>query len=640
MSSAAVIADGPGTTGHWATVPLKHVATLKGRLGWQGLKADQYTEHGPFLVTSEHFVNDKVDWARCYHVSQERFELAPDIQLQPGDLMIMKDGAAMGKLAFIDELPGEACLNSHLLLFRPKNDRFVPRYLYYVLRSPHFQTFLVQERTGTTFFGISQENIGNYRLSLPPLPEQTTIATFLDHETAKIDALVEEQKRLIELLKEKRQAVISHAVTKGLNPDARMKDSGIEWLGEVPEHWEVMSLRRVCQKIMTGRTPTSEAPSEETLGVPWFTPGDFGGSIDLVISSKQVSANAIEEGEASSFPSGSVLIVGIGATLGRVGYIPQPSSGNQQINAVVPGGALSGEFLAYSLAVKADVMRYLSNASTIGIMNQEKTKEIVIAVPPLGEQQQLLAHIRNELAKLSTLALAADEAISLLSERRSALISAAVTGKIDVRKPAIRIDNGRVRLVIGRELVHRLSHRPTFGRVKLQKLVYLAEAYAGVVELSGRYSREAAGPLDRALLADIESLLKRHANVAISQPDGPGGPVRYKIHGGKGNSASELNDVLGNNKNKFDHLVDSMADLDTKGSEAVATLFAVWNDALIDKEIITDDSVVLGVLTNWHPEKSQKFRAPELHTWLGWMRRHNIVPTGRGPQTLQERPLL
>ena len=173
---------------HWQVVPLKHLASLKGRLGWQGLRADEYTEEGPFLVTSEHFANDKIEWNRCYHVAPERYEIAPEIQLRPDDLLMMKDGAAMGKLAYVDHLPGPACLNSHLLLFRPRDARFFNRFLYYVLGSPSFVIYMVRERTGTTFFGISQESIGAFLFVLPASCEQSQIIDFLDRETARASA--------------------------------------------------------------------------------------------------------------------------------------------------------------------------------------------------------------------------------------------------------------------------------------------------------------------------------------------------------------------------------------------------------------------------------------------------------------------
>ena len=259
------------------------------------------------------------------------------------------------------------------------------------------------------------------------------IASFLDRETAKIDALVEEQKRLIDLLKEKRQAVITQAVTKGLNPNAPMKSSGIEWLGDVPAHWEVLSIRRVTRSVETGGTPSGDAPSEDIEdGLCWFTPGDFG-EFHLEISTKRVSDEMIDTGEAKMFPAGSVLVVGIGATLGKTGFISEPASANQQINAIIPNERVDTQFLAHSLSVKVECMRFLSNASTIGILNQEKTKTIPLAVPPLTEQREIVSFLDLNNGHVQELKSAAEHAVEVLQERRSALISAAVTGKIDVR---------------------------------------------------------------------------------------------------------------------------------------------------------------------------------------------------------------
>ena len=288
--------------------------------------------------------------------------------------------------------------------------------------------------TSTALPSMTQADLLNHPAAIPTKLEQTQIARFLDHETARIDSLIEEQQRLIELLKEKRQAVISHAVTKGLDPTVPMKDSGVEWLGEVPAHWESLTLGRVASSVKTGGTPSDDLPSSDIIdGVEWYTPGDFTGDLLLDSSEKRVSAGAVRSGDAKVFPSGSVLIVSIGATLGKVGHIRRPASANQQINAVVPGPRVDGYFLAYSLSVKINAMRFLSNASTIGIMNQEKTKEIWLSLPPLQEQKLITEFLDKQTSVIDTLIQEAAGGVALLQERRSALISAAVTGKIDVR---------------------------------------------------------------------------------------------------------------------------------------------------------------------------------------------------------------
>jgi type I restriction enzyme S subunit len=327
---------------------------------------------------------------------------------------------------------------TELIVARPMPEHVTGPYLHYLFISPDFRAIGESHMYGAGGQKrVPDAFVRNFATAFPPVSEQTAIAEFLDRETGKIDELVAEQRRLMELLKEKRQAVISHAVTRGLNPAAPLKPSGIEWLGDVPTHWEVMTLRRCATYVQTGGTPSSEPPSADLEeGLVWFTPGDFGDALRLTASTRKISPAVVASGEAKVFPPRSVLVVSIGATLGKVGFAEEASSANQQINAVIPNERIDGYFLAYSLLVKAEVMRFLSNASTIGIMNQEKTKDIWIAVPPSTEQAGIAAFLDSELAKLDTLTAEAQRAIALLQERRTALISAAVTGQIDVRQLA------------------------------------------------------------------------------------------------------------------------------------------------------------------------------------------------------------
>ncbi len=272
-------------------------------------------------------------------------------------------------------------------------------------------------------------------VAIPPTKEeQQTILSFLDDEALKINALIEEQQRLIELLKEKRQAVISHAVTKGLDPEVSLNDSGIKWLGSVPDTWTATTVRRIALRVLTGGTPSLDSPTDfNDGGIKWFTPGDWTDSLYLNTSAKCVTPAQLEAGEAKLFPANSTLIISIGGTLGKVGLSREDSSGNQQINAVVPSERVMPEYLTAALSAQTEMMKYLSNSSTIGIMNQEKTKEIAIAIPEIETQREIVDYIDKCLDQIGRLLEAATSSIKLLEERRSALISAAVTGKIDVR---------------------------------------------------------------------------------------------------------------------------------------------------------------------------------------------------------------
>ena len=356
-----------------------------------------------------------------------------------GDLVVTKSSGSslhIGKTTLVTaDIAKQGCCYGNFMQRLRVNSSFTPKLAWYVMNNELARAQLDLLSNSTT--GLANLNgtlIGEILLPVSTVAEQTQIARFLDHETARIDALIEEQQRLIELLKEKRQAVISHAVTKGLDPTVPMKDSGVEWLGEVPAHWESLTLGRVASSVKTGGTPSDDLPSADIIdGVEWYTPGDFTGDLLLDSSEKRVSAGAVRSGDAKVFPSGSVLIVSIGATLGKVGHIRRPASANQQINAVVPGPRVDGYFLAYSLSVKVNAMRFLSNASTIGIMNQEKTKEIWLSLPPLQEQKLITEFLDKQTSVIDTLIQEAAGGVALLQERRSALISAAVTGKIDVR---------------------------------------------------------------------------------------------------------------------------------------------------------------------------------------------------------------
>ncbi|MCX6626407.1 MAG: restriction endonuclease subunit S, partial [Candidatus Solibacter sp.] len=424
----------------WDIMPLKHVASLKGRLGWQGLRADEYTDEGPYLVTSEHFSNERVDWARCYHVSRARYAQAPEIQLRPDDLLMMKDGAAMGKLAYVEFIPGPACLNSHLLLFRPVGGRFLNRFLFYVLGGPSFESYMTQERTGTTFFGISQESIGSFRLALPPVEEQHRILELLNREVTRIDTLIARQERLIELLQEKRQALISHAVTKGLNPSAPMKPSGVEWLGEVPAHWETKPVKLIA-RIGNGSTPSRDNPGYwEDGNYPWLNSSVV--NQEAVTEAQEfVTPLALRECHLPKIVPPAVLmgITGQGRTRGMASTLLFEATINQHVAYLKPYPRQADVgFLRRVFDMSYTLLRSESDGggSTKGAITCEQIAHLKIPIPPLTEQVAIAAYLDAETTKIDVLVAKVEAAIALMREHRTALISAAVTGKIDVREPA------------------------------------------------------------------------------------------------------------------------------------------------------------------------------------------------------------
>ena len=280
------------------------------------------------------------------------------------------------------------------------------------------------------------------RIPIPPLPEQTAIAGLLGKETAKIDALVAEQQRLMELLKEKRQAVISHAVTKGLNPNAPMKPSGIEWLGDVPAHWEVKPLKYSITKIEQGWSPQCE--SEPAAENQWGVLKVGCGNRDKFDPTEQ---KALPQ-DIVPLPNYEIragdILVSRGNTLELVGMAtfvekvrPRLLLCDLLYRFHAKPERAEGEFLVLSLRspnVRFQIERDATGTSaSMKKIGQGTIRQFLIALPPLDEQRAIIAFLRGETAKLNTLTSEAQRAIDLLQERRTALISAAVTGQIDVR---------------------------------------------------------------------------------------------------------------------------------------------------------------------------------------------------------------
>ena len=333
---------------------------------------------------------------------------------------------------------GRALLNQRMCCIRGKTP-LLTRLLEYSLPFP--LKGINEVTYATTVKHLASSQIEKTFVALPPIvEEQTAIAEFLDRETGQIDELVAEQRRLMELLKEKRQAVISHAVTKGLNPHAPMKPSGIEWLGDVPAHWEVMPLKRDLDYLTSGSRGWAENYSDHGelfIRIANLTRGTTG--LDLTdIQRVEVPEGA--EGSRTRVKSGDVLF-SITAYLGSVAVVPhglETAYVSQHIAlARLRNLRLSSRWVGYA-ALSVVGQTWFDTKSYGGTKVQlslDDVRDLPVPVPPMEEQIAIVAFLDTELVKLDTLTAEAQRAIDLLQERRTALISAAVTGQIDVRKP-------------------------------------------------------------------------------------------------------------------------------------------------------------------------------------------------------------
>ena len=356
--------------------------------------------------------------------------------LRAGDTIITKDSETADDIAVAayvpHGLPGVVC-GYHLSMVRPRvntNGAFVKR----LFDSTYAKSCFAVRANGLTRVGLSQYELDNVEMPVPPPTEQATIAAFLDRETTKIDALIAEQQRLIELLQEKRQAVISHAVTKGLNPDAPMKESGIEWLGEVPGHWGVTRISRYAT-VGNGSTPSRDNQDYWRDGdIPWLSSGEVN-QLHVTAASEFVTAQAIEECSLTVLPKGTVLVgmVGQGKTRGLSALLRIEAAINQNLAGIVTTSRLKPEYLHFVFQAMYEYLREYGRGGNQAALNCEILSAAIIPLPPYDEQEAVCVHLANACDQQDSLLTATHRTISLLQERRSALISAAVTGQIDVR---------------------------------------------------------------------------------------------------------------------------------------------------------------------------------------------------------------
>lgn len=376
-------------------------------------------------------------WSGRFIPTETEFE-GDGIAFEKGDILFGKLRPYLAK-ALLAEASGEAVGDFHVM--RPEPG-VCARFFQYEILSRSFIDIVDGSTFGSKMPRASWEFVGSINLPTPPYAEQSVIANFLDHETAKIDALVAEQERLIELLKEKRQAVISHAVTKGLDPSVPMKDSGVEWLGEVPVHWEVRALRRVISAIEQGWSPECYAREAEEQEWGVLKAGCVNGGTFRAAENKALPPELTPE-ESYEVRAGDVL-------MSRASGSPELVGSTALVTATRPrlmlsdkifrlklSESISAPFFVASLksrALRIQIENALSGGN--GMANNLPQSSLLIfqmAVPPLSEQAVITAFLDQELARIDALMNEGVLSIELLRERRTALISAAVTGQIDVR---------------------------------------------------------------------------------------------------------------------------------------------------------------------------------------------------------------
>jgi len=426
---------------HWDTKQLRYLGRF--RKGLTITKADLSDAGVPCLnygeVHSKYPFEVNQDFDALRFIPKSYLKETPSAKIKLGDFVFAdtsEDIAGVGNFTHVSGI-GPLAAGYHTIIFS-LSDSAISRFIAYCMDSDIFRAQLRTSVKGVKVFSITQEILKAAFTWLPPLKEQNQIARFLDHETARIDALIEEQQRLIELLKEKRQAVISHAVTKGLDPNAPMKDSGVEWLGEVPEHWDVKPLRYL------GRCQNGISIGGDAFGsgFPFVSYGDVYKNDVLPIDVSGLVQSSEEDRERYSVEYGDIFFTRTSETVEEIGF---SSTCLQNIPDAVFAGFLI-RFRPESRFLHPLFSKYYfrnqglriffnkeMNLVTRASLSQDLLKLLPVPLPPLEEQERIAEYLESVTSSFSALLEHGMKSIELLTERRSALISAAVTGKIDVR---------------------------------------------------------------------------------------------------------------------------------------------------------------------------------------------------------------
>lgn len=405
----------------WSIQPLK---TIAGFTNGEAFKPSEWDDEGTPIIRIQNLNGGD-------EFNHFKGSVDPRYHVFAGDLLFGwsgNRGTSFGPFKW--PRAGLHYLNQHI--FKVDSRSAHPGWLYWCLKA--VTQYVEQQAHGIIgMVHVTQGKLGASAVPLPSKQEQAAIAAFLDRETDKIDALVEEQRRLIELLKEKRQAVISHAVTKGLAPSAPMKNSGVEWLGEVPAHWEVTRVANVFNEIAD---PMTEDLPVLSVSIHHGVSDDELDDIDL---ERKVSRSEDRSKYKRVRPNDLVYNM-MRAWQGGFGTVLVDGGVSPAYVVARPKGAIETSFVEWLLRTPQCVEEMRTRS--VGVTDfrlrlyWDEFKDLRLAVPPLAEQRRIIEAVGSQVEHYRALSEAAEEAIGLLAERRAALISAAVTGKIDVRDQA------------------------------------------------------------------------------------------------------------------------------------------------------------------------------------------------------------
>lgn len=426
------IGDIPDT---WNVIKVKYNCSLKGRIGWQGLTTDEYIDEGPCLITGTDFnINEgNINWNSCVHVSEWRYEQAPEIQVRNGDLLITKDGT-VGKVAIVSDMQDKTTLNSGVMVIRPTGDAYETKFLYYVLKSEEFWKWFNYINSGnTTISHLYQHDLNHFYFAVTDKTEQKAITDFLDRKCAQADAIINKVKEQIELLNRAKVSLICKQTMTGTE-DCQLVENNNRWFTKVPVNWKVMRLKYACEKITDG---SHFSPDLQDEGETYITVTNiYDGKVHVDEGSKILAADYEKLVRAGCQPSiGDVLLTKDG-TIGRTAiaetnnYVLLSS-----VAILTPSKELLPRYLQYVLDSHLCQLQMFDSKGGSALQRITLTKiyNYFITVPPIDEQRNIIKLLDKKCAVIDRIIEKKQEELSILEEQKKSLINECITGKRRVK---------------------------------------------------------------------------------------------------------------------------------------------------------------------------------------------------------------
>lgn len=424
---------------NWDIVPLKFSCSLKGRIGWNGLKSDEFKANSyAYLVTGQDFSGQNIQWDKCYQIDKERYDEDPFIQLKNGDLLITKDGT-IGKIAIVSDLDKPACLNSGIFVLKQTKHNYFPKFLYWLLSSKLLKDFNCVNSSGTTIQHLYQNVFENMPLLTPSLHEQELIANYLDGKISAIQDVISQKNDLLSQLSNYRTAVLSEYVSHGSNSKVVLKKTGNQFIPTIPESWTIQKVLRCLEMPITDGPHTTPELFDD--GIPFVSAEAVScgnGRIDFNHIRGYISQEFYDECCVKYIPQkDDIFMIKSGATTGRVAIVDT----DRIFTIWSPLAVFRSDkskmlpmYLYYTLQAplfqqQVELGWSFGTQQNIGMRTLE---QILIPVPPLEEQEQIISRIQEKVVVVDECISETKSQLDDLEKYKQSVIYEAVTGRVRV----------------------------------------------------------------------------------------------------------------------------------------------------------------------------------------------------------------